>query len=217
MSKSLPLPLNTAKPSAEPAPRTRGQMGRRTATLSRWLHIYLSMVSFELLLFFAVTGLTLNHTDWFAAQMRTSQVRGQVPTAWVKSEQPAKLEIVEHLRKNHGIKTGLSEFRTDDNQLGIAFKGPGYSADVVLDRATGKYDVTETRMGLAAVMNDLHKGRDTGPAWSLFLDVSAGLMAGVSFTGLVLMWFLQRKRMAGFVTMATGALACYLVYVIWVP
>ena len=143
--------------------------------------------------------------------------RCQVPTAWVKSEQPAKLEIVEHLRKNHGIKTGLSEFRTDDNQLGIAFKGPGYSADVVLDRATGKYDVTETRMGLAAVMNDLHKGRDTGPAWSLFLDVSAGLMAGVSFTGLVLMWFLQRKRMAGFVTMATGALACYLVYVIWVP
>ena len=175
------------------------------------------MVSFALLLFFAVTGLTLNHTDWFAAQMRTSQVRGQVPTAWVKSEQPAKLEIVEHLRKNHGIKTGLSEFRTDDNQLGIAFKGPGYSADVVLDRATGKYDVTETRMGLAAVMNDLHKGRDTGPAWSLFLDVSAGLMAGVSFTGLVLMWFLQRKRMAGFVTMATGALICYLVYVIWVP
>ncbi|MCX6608834.1 MAG: PepSY-associated TM helix domain-containing protein, partial [Acidobacteria bacterium] len=64
---------------------------------------------------------------------------------------------------------------------------------------------------------DLHKGRDTGPAWSLFLDISAGLMAVVSFTGLVLMWFLQRKRMAGFVTMAAGALACYLVYVIWVP
>ena len=149
---------------------------RRTATISRWLHIYLSMVSFALLLFFGVTGLTLNHNGWFAAQPRTSQVRGQVPPAWLKPE-PAKLEIVERLRKNHGIKTGLSEFRVDDNQLGIAFKGPGYSADVVLDRATGNYDVTETKAGLAAVMNDLHKGRDTGPAWSLFLDVSAGLMA----------------------------------------
>lgn len=216
MSKSLLLPLNTVKPPAEPAPRTRGQLSRRTATVSRWLHIYLSMVSFSLLLFFAVTGLTLNHTDWFAAQMRTNQVRGQVPPAWLKPEL-AKLEIVEHLRKNHGIKTGLSEFRIDDSQLGIAFKGPGYSADVVLDRSTGKYDVTETKMGLAAVMNDLHKGRDTGPAWSLFLDVSAGLMAVVSFTGLVLMWFLQRKRMAGLITMAAGSLACYLVYVIWVP
>ena len=174
------------------------------------------MVSFALLLFFAVTGLTLNHTDWFASQMRTNQVRGQVPPAWLKP-QLAKLEIVEHLRKNHGIKTGLSEFRVDDSQLDIAFKGPGYSADAVLDRATGKYDVTETKMGLAAVMNDLHKGRDTGPSWSLFLDVSAGLMAVVSFTGLVLMWFLQRKRMAGLITMAAGALACYLVYVIWVP
>ncbi len=216
MSKSLLLPLNTAKPLGEPAPRTRGQLSRRTATVSRWLHIYLSMVSFALLLFFAVTGLTLNHSDWFAPQMRTHQVRGQVPPAWLKPEL-AKLEIVEHLRKNHGIKTGLSEFRVDDSQLGIAFKGPGYSADVVLDRATGKYDVTETKMGLAAVMNDLHKGRDTGPAWSLFLDVSAGLMAVVSFTGLVLMWFLQRKRMAGLITTAAGALGCYLVYVIWVP
>ncbi len=73
----------------------------------------------------------------------------------------------------------------------------------MLDRATGKYDVTETKMGLTAVMNNLHKGRDTGPAWSL--------------SGLVLMWFLQRKRMAGMITMAAGALACYLVYVIWVP
>ena len=216
MSKSLLLPLNTAKPPVEPAPRPRGQMSRRTATISRWLPIYLSMVSFALLLFFAVTGLTLNHTGWFAAQMRTNQVRGQVPPAWLKPE-PAKLEIVEHLRKNHGIKTGLSEFRVDDNQLGIAFKGPGYSADVVLDRATGHYDVTETKMGLAAVMNDLHKGRDTGLAWSLFLDVSAGVMAVVSFTGLVLMWFLQRKRMAGMITMAAGALACFLIYVIWVP
>ncbi len=53
----------------------------------------------------------------------------------------------------------------------LAFKGPGYSADVVLDRATGKYDVTETKMGVAAVRNDRHKSRDTGPAWSLFLDV----------------------------------------------
>jgi hypothetical protein len=29
--------------------------------VSRWLHIYLSMASFGILFFFAVTGLTLNH------------------------------------------------------------------------------------------------------------------------------------------------------------
>ncbi|RZK83430.1 MAG: peptidase, partial [Pedobacter sp.] len=30
------------------------------AKVSRWLHIYLSMVSFAIVLFFSVTGLTLN-------------------------------------------------------------------------------------------------------------------------------------------------------------
>ena len=38
---------------------------RRTAIAARWLHIYLSMVSFAILFFFAVTGITLNHAEWF--------------------------------------------------------------------------------------------------------------------------------------------------------
>lgn len=212
MSKSLLLPSNTEKPRVE----ARGQLKRRTATVSRWLHIYLSMVSFALLLFFAVTGITLNHTEWFAAQQISSQHRGQLSPAWLKPE-PQKLEIVEHLRRQHGIKTAMAEFRVEDAQLAVTFKGPGYTADAFIDRASGRYDVTETKMGLAAVLNDLHKGRDTGRVWSWFLDLSAGLMAVVSFTGLVLLWFLQRKRMAGMITLLGGALACYLVYAIWVP
>jgi hypothetical protein len=37
---------------------------KNTASIARWLHIYLSMISFVIILFFAVTGLTLNHADW---------------------------------------------------------------------------------------------------------------------------------------------------------
>jgi hypothetical protein len=213
MSKSLQPTWNTEKLHVEVRP---GAWKRRTATAARWLHIYGSMVSLSLLLFFSVTGLTLNHADWFAAQQRTAQFQGQVPLAWMQGDL-AKLEIVEHLRQSHGIKTGMSEFRAEEGQVSVSFKGPGYTADVVMDRATGRYDVTETRMGLAAVLNDLHKGRDTGPAWSLLLDVSAGLMVLVSFTGLVLLWYLQRKRVAGLLSLAGGTLACYLVYAIWVP
>ena len=49
---------------------------RKAATLSRWLHLYLSMASFGILFFFAVTGLTLNHEDWFNKQQHTVQFRG---------------------------------------------------------------------------------------------------------------------------------------------
>ena len=34
---------------------------RQMMIVSRWLHIYLSIASFGILFFFAVTGLTLNH------------------------------------------------------------------------------------------------------------------------------------------------------------
>ena len=46
---------------------------RRTATVTRWLHIYLSMASFGILFVFAITGLTLNHVEWLANQQRTVQ------------------------------------------------------------------------------------------------------------------------------------------------
>ena len=49
---------------------------QRFAVISRWLHIYLSMASFAIVFFFAVTGLTLNHTEWFADQQRTAQRTG---------------------------------------------------------------------------------------------------------------------------------------------
>ena len=47
---------------------TRLAWRRRIAKTSRWLHIYGSMASLALVLFFAVTGITLNHQDWFASQ-----------------------------------------------------------------------------------------------------------------------------------------------------
>ena len=42
-----------------------------------------------------------------------------------------------------------------------------------------------------AVINDLHKGRDTGPAWAAVIDVSAGLMVVISLTGLVLLFYIK--------------------------
>ena len=67
-----------------------------------------------------------------------------------------------------------------------------------IDRATGRYELTETRMGLVAVLNDLHKGRDSGKRLGgELIDVSAVLMTLVSLTGLLLIFFLQKKRLSG--------------------
>ena len=174
------------------------------------------MVSFGVLIFFAVTGLTLNHTDWFASAQKTVQVKGTVDPAWVKGT-VAKLEIVEHLRKAHHVSGALSDFRIDDGQCSVSFKGPAYTADVFIDRAAGSYELTETRMGFVALLNDLHKGRDAGKAWAWVIDISAVLMVLVSLSGLILVFYLQKRLFSGLVTLAAGAAVCYLAYLLWVP
>ena len=189
---------------------------RKLAAISRWLHIYLSMASFAVLFFFAFTGLTLNHTELFGNKQSVTQRKGSVDLKWVSPKDVAKLELVEHLRST-GVKGALSDFRIDGAQIGVSFKGPAYTADTFIDRGTGKYDLTETRMGFVAIVNDLHKGRDSGRAWSLVIDLSAALMVFVSLSGLVLIFYLHKRRASGLIALASGAVLCYLVFLVWVP
>ena len=187
--------------------------------LSRWLHIYLSMISFAIVFFFAVTGLTLNHAEKFNDQLKSTQEKGKLQLNWVNAKDTlriAKLEIVEWLRKQHNIKAALTDFRIDDSQIAVSFKGPGYAADAFINRETGDYDLTKTSAGFVGIINDLHKGRDTGSRWSVFIDVSAVLLALVSLSGIFLLLFIKRKRVSGLIVAALGLLIAYLVYIIWV-
>jgi hypothetical protein len=212
-----PPPLSAPLKPAQVA----GYWSRQWAAWFRWLHIYLSMVSFGILFFFAVTGLTLNHADWFAGDATvTTQRRGVLERAWVapgEAAAVAKLEVVEFLRRVAQVKGLVGEFRIEDGQCAVAFKGPGYSADALIERATGAYELNETRMGFVAVINDLHKGRDTGAGWSLVVDLSAGLMVVVSLTGMVLVYFVKRRFVSGVVVAALGAILSLLAYVWLVP
>ena len=193
---------------------------KRTAAWSRGLHLYLSMLSFLVVLFFAATGLTLNHADWFDGQQVERKVTGTVPAAWVNTPDTAavkKLQIVERLRRQYRVQGYVSEFRMEDDQCAVSFKGPGYSADAFLNRHDGTFKLTEQRQGLVAVLNDLHKGRDSGAGWSWLLDVSAGFLALVSLSGLVMLFFLKNKRATGLLVAVLGGAICYLVYALWVP
>ena len=192
---------------------------RRLARHSRSLHIWVSMFSCVVVLFFAGTGLTLNHPEWFADAERVTEADGQLNVAWARTgtADVAKLEIVEYLRSTHNLRGAVSDFLIDETQCSVSLKGPGYTADVFIDRETGTYQLTETRLGMVAVMNDLHKGRDSGTAWKAVVDISAVLLAFISLTGLVLMYFVTKHRVTGFLLLGIGGLATYLVFLTWVP
>jgi uncharacterized protein len=192
---------------------------RRLAKYSRWLHIYVSMASFVIVFFFAVTGWTLNHPTLFAGGGRRTQATGTLETKLTNtgSAEVAKVEIIEALRRAHHVGGALTDFRVDDDQLSVGFKGPGYIADAVIDRRTGKYDLSESRLGLVAIVNDLHKGRDSGGVWKALIDVSAGLLTFISLTGLILLYFIHKHRVAGFFILVAGGALTGLIIWAWVP
>jgi hypothetical protein len=190
--------------------------------VSLWLHIYVSMFGLAVVLFFSVTGITLNHPDWFYEKAeRSVDAGGEINPKWLHLDTPgpssstgseadpsrevAKLEVVEHLRKVHGVRGALSDFRVDDLECSVSFKGPGYAADALIDRESGRYKLTQQYHGLIAVINDLHKGRDTGPVWSLLIDISAVVLTFISLTGLVLLFYLKLRRVKGLVVGLIGA------------
>lgn len=200
--------------------RRRFVLKKRTAAFSRWLHLYLSMLCFLIVLFFSVTGLTLNHTEWFDGQQSEKKIEGKLPVDWVNNTDTSKLkklEIVEFFRNKYGIKGYVSDFLIDDEQCSVSFKGPGYSADAFINRKDGSMQMTELRLGLIAVLNDLHKGRDSGKGWSWLIDISAIFLTLISLSGLLMLFFLKKKRLNGLIIALVGGIICYLVYLIWVP
>jgi hypothetical protein len=219
----------------------RGRSWRRTlkirlVKLTLWLHIYVSMFGLAAVLFFSVTGITLNHPDWFfGGAERQVQAEGDLDRKWLnvgtaaagdgsesagepdRTKEVAKLEVVEHLRKAHGIRGALADFRVDENECTVSFKGPGYAADAFIDRESGHYNLTQTLHGFVAVINDLHKGRDTGPVWSAVIDISALVLTIISLTGLTLIFFLKLRRGPGLVVSLVGAAVIAAIGWLWVP
>lgn len=200
----------------------------RLAAWLRWLHIYLSMFSLAAVLFFGVTGITLNHPRWFysAAESRR-EAEGHVDRAWLHlpvaaddtdpARQVDRLQVVEHLRSTHHVQGALAEFRVDETECMVTFKGPGYAADAFIERDTGQYRLSETHHGFVAVINDLHKGRDTGPVWSVLIDVAGVAMTLIALTGLALLFYLKLRRLPGLLAAALGTVVVAVLIVWFVP
>ena len=191
-------------PDAEHRARRTRPLRLRVNSLLRWLHIYTSMVSLLVVLFFAVTGVTLNHPDWLAAE-RTEELTGTLPAAWKTEKGIDWLVVAEHLRATHGVHGAVSDRTEDDRTGALTFRAPGYSADSFIDVRDGSYRLTVSYQGAIGVINDLHRGRDAGRAWAWLIDVAGVFLVLVSLTGLGLLFYLKKVRLRALVTMAAGA------------
>jgi hypothetical protein len=189
-------------------PARRSQKSR--AAWQRWsrvVHAYTSMAALLVVLFFGITGITLNHPDWtLGFETATSKVSGTLPAGSVSaSGEPQLLVISEHIRNEQNVRGTVAEFGTTPSGGFISYRGPGYSADATFDTAAHTYAASVEQQGLIGVANDLHKGRNTTGSWGWLIDVSGLLLVAIALSGLTLQLVLRRRRRSTLV--AAGVLA----------
>lgn len=162
------------------------KVSKSSLSYARIIHVYVSMALLLLMLFFAVTGITLNHPNWFSgADQEPLREQVAIPSYLlpVDAQDPQWRLAAGHWLKSEWAMDIASADISDD-EISLVNKGPGTYRSVTLDLLDAKAYVESIDYGVVAVLNDLHKGRNTGTVWAWILDLSAVLIILFSLTGL---------------------------------
>lgn len=161
-------------------------------TLRQW-HWISSALCLVGMLLFAVTGITLNHAAQIEAQPRVTERQAELPTALQSQllSQTPEAGLPDTLRQwiEHELRIDLTDRDAEwsDGELYIALPRPGGDAWLSLALDSGELLYESTDRGWISYLNDLHKGRNTGTAWSWFIDIFAAACVVFSLTGLLLL------------------------------
>jgi len=167
--------------------------------------MYVSMSSLIIVLFFALTGITLNHPEWsFGGKEVQRKYEGTISKDALTDEKVDWLKVVEQLRLEHPIRGAASDMRIDAGEGSLSFKAPGFDAECFFKIDTGKYELTTRVQGLVGLMNDLHRGRDSGTSWMWLIDLSGVILTFIALTGLGIMFYLKKSRKATFILCVVG-------------
>lgn len=165
-------------------------------------HWMSSAVSLIGVLLFAITGFTLNHAADIEASPVVTQKSSQMPPSLLtrlkasvpKAEQaPLPIDVADWVEDSFPVKaSGEAEWSADEVYL--AAPRPGGDAWVAIDLTTGAASSEVTSRGWISYLNDLHKGRNSGGEWSLFIDIFSFACLVFAITGLFLLQLHSAKR-----------------------
>ncbi|WP_305812285.1 PepSY-associated TM helix domain-containing protein [Photobacterium leiognathi] len=198
---------------------------------ARRLHIYISMALLLVVLFFAITGITLNRPEVFVSDApNITEQQLTLPTELFSSQQgefvPNTKALLDYLSQHANVSGTPSEVEVftdlDGNELiegeiSFDYKGPGYNATVFIDMTTAEATIESTHYGIIAVLNDLHKGRNSGEVWKWFIDITAVLMIFFVLTGVCLLLPKKKTLITSMKWMGAGSIITALIYLAFVP
>jgi hypothetical protein len=166
------------------------------------------------------TGATEISSNLDKSRERITIVEGKMPIELLVPDDPKKeLPIVERLRKDFGVHGEVitpPRYEKESETFRVVFKSPGYLATVAI-KTDGQTKVTHQSRGVAGIVLDLHRGKDTGWFWSLVIDAVAILFVIVAITGLVLWSSLKSRARSAGLWLVVGTVLGVAVYWFSVP
>lgn len=170
-------------------------------TLHQW-HWISSAVCLVGMLLFAITGITLNHASRIEASPDVVNITTEVPPVLLEQlasqdhdgNAPLPPALANWLGDELSVSIGARQAEWSEEEIYLSMPSPGADAWLSIDRASGAVEFESTNRGWVSYFNDLHKGRNAGPAWGWFLDVFAVATLVFCVTGLFLLYLHARQR-----------------------
>ncbi len=172
---------------------------KKQARIWHWISGAICLIG---MLLFAVTGITLNHAADIKTTPKITNTEITLSDAMLASVEALPLEgkvdlpkdLVRYFRRELNVNTAGRSAELTDIDIYIGLPRAGGDAWLAIDRETGLVEYETTSRGAISYLNDLHKGRNTGSVWALFLDVFSVATIFFCLTGLWLLQIHSNKR-----------------------
>ena len=183
---------------------------------SRYVHGWLSAFAFLTLLFFSVTGLLLNHPEWFEPAKTEETTQLILPESVLKSikqqENPSDT-ILNYVRQQQNVVGRYQSSEVMDNEVMIRLESPAGETDIWVMADTGETEITQKPASTVSMLNDLHRGKNSGLAWSWLIDISAIIVIALSLVGYILFLSIKTRLVTHLVL--TAASLALIILLIW--
>ena len=184
----------------EIAPQRRSKL-LQTALAWHWISSALALGG---MMMFTVTGFTLNHAADISASPETTVIESVLPTAVsnaltveaASSSPTLPPAFSDWLTTNHQVTVSHGDMEWSEEELYISLTTAGGDAWLAVELPDGLLTYESTDRGWIAYFNDLHKGRNTGVAWSWFIDLFVLVCLVFCLTGFAVLWLHSRERIA---------------------
>jgi len=191
-------------------------------TVRQW-HWISGAITLVGMLLFAITGITLNHAGAIPTEPQIVEVEGTLPRSALdslrnlpKGKVLLPAVVRRHLSAEFDVSIPSVKGEWDGIEFYLAIAKPGSDAWIAIDTEFSEFIYESTKRGWVAYFNDLHKGRDTGLAWRIFIDAFSLVCIVFCVTGLILLFRQSSHRVSTWPITTLGVLIPLVIILLFV-